>query len=109
MLPLRWKLGKRLMLHRFPCSTVILFVCIFLEFNYFPLLMLPSGTAARGLLRISRASSKGDKDKVSKMVLPGTSKISPEHGLTLAMRPDAKLRAHKPNRAVLERIPSRFL
>jgi len=49
MLPLLWKLGKRLMLHRFPCSTVIFFVCIFLGFNYFPLLMLPSGTAARGL------------------------------------------------------------
>lgn len=96
MLPLRWKLGKRLMLHRFPCSTVIFFVCIFLILTVsLPLCVRPE-PPREVYLRISGASFKGVKYKVSKMILPRISKISPEHSLTLDMRPDAKLRVNKP-------------
>lgn len=74
MLPLLWKFGKRLMPHRFPCSTVILFVCIVLicivslTFGFLP------EPPREVYLRISGASFKGDKDKASKMILCMTGK-----------------------------------
>ena len=49
-------------------------------------------------LRIARASIKGAKDKVFKMIVPESGKISQKLSLTLAMLPDAKLRAYKPDR-----------
>lgn len=100
ILPLLWKFGKRLMLHRLPCSIVILFVCIIcnLNVNSFPPFQSPFGSAVRVYLRISRAYFKGAKDKVFKMILPRISKISKKPCQTLAVLPYAKLRAINPTK-----------
>lgn len=55
-------------------------------------------------LRIARASIRGAKDKVFKMIFPQNGKISQKLSLTLDMLPDAKLRAYKPDRTGSERI-----
>ena len=41
MLPLLWKLGKRLMSHRLPCSLVILLVLMSFDVWMFNLFLLP--------------------------------------------------------------------
>ena len=46
MLPLLWKFGKRLILHRFPCSSLILLVFIIVAFNGL-LLVHPGHSAGR--------------------------------------------------------------
>lgn len=62
--PERWKFGKRLMLQRFPCSTVIFFVCISVSFEclVFPSrLLLLSEPSVRRLSAHHRGIFQGSK------------------------------------------------
>lgn len=89
------------MLQRFPCSTVIFFVCIsrFLEYLFFPShLLLLSEPSARGLSAHCKGICQESQRQGFQEDFSGTGKISQKLSLTLAMLPDAKLRAYKPGR-----------
>jgi hypothetical protein len=89
------------MLQRFPCSTVIFFVCISVLFEclFFPAVYCSFRSRPRGVyLRITRASFKGASDKVFKTIFRLPAKLRGNSCTTLAMLPDAQLRAYKPDR-----------